>query len=614
MATRIELIDAVGSAALQLQALLRHRESFGEAGDEIEDLVSELRDRLRREELVVAVVGEKKAGKSTFLNAVMGEAILGVAIRECTGTVTRIRRGPRRYRAIREGGVEEGACLEEVAALTDLKTAGVLELELWVPSEVLPADLVLLDTPGVNTDHEENQARAWAAIEKEADGCILLSDLQQALPRSTLDFLERVRQQVPEVYLMLTKVDRAWDNAEDVGGDPAEEVEEARRVGVRRFAEQVGLGTDEVVAWAVAAQSVLDGTRPYFARRFAEDLGELVDRLARDRDLILVRRAARAAEQAIELVDAACDQAEARYSLRAEQLESQRIPDPDAFLEETLAEVDVDEAVDRAVEAMESVWLRELGGWHGRWDDRIAEVGSRRALTALGEDLEQSMPTALEIHAGRALNAGQAVLEEAWSTLATAALGELVERYRLVEAARAGDLGMVDVEGLHQAEVRVGIEGLVGEDRGPRTAFSVGAGLGALGLGLLIGAPVVVPLVLASGAFLAVDRLITPLDSLRKKAAVRLKDSVVEARDEGLAQLRAARPQLESMLRLRLRRQLVEELTRFHEVIDAGVRDHSAAVAVQKARLQDLWRLRHGLQAQREILASGLREPAGSSG
>lgn len=87
------LRDEVSRAADALEALGRHGALLGaEAAEIIERTVSDVRRRLARKDLAVVVVGEKKAGKSTFLNAILGARVLGAAVRECTGTVTLIRR------------------------------------------------------------------------------------------------------------------------------------------------------------------------------------------------------------------------------------------------------------------------------------------------------------------------------------------------------------------------------------------------------------------------------------------------------------------------------------------------------------------------------------------
>ena len=600
MTTPTELEQAVRGTAEALGALLRHEDLLGPDAEALESLVEELRGRVDREGLVVAVIGEQKAGKSTLLNAILGEPVLGVAVRECTGTVTRIRRGPPGYRVVTTEGERMGSDLDRVARLTDQRSAEVLELDLWMPSAVLPDGLVLLDTPGVNTAEARNQERAWRAIEEEADGCLLVTDLQQAMSRSTREFLQRVREHVPEVYLMLTKIDRVWENAEAVDDDPEEEIEAARQVGVRRFARETGARPEEVVAWAVAAKPVLEGTHPEFERRFRRDLQDLVQRLTRDRQRILVSRAAQAARRGVELVDRSSEAAHGRSAERLARLEAQRIPDPEAFREAALAALDLAGPVDEAVTAMRDSWLDGLGDWHRRWDDGIAKSTNRRKLKQLVAAIEEDMATALEIHAGRALNAGQAALEARYDALAAGVMEELTERYRLVDEVRAGALGVVDLQ-LRGIEAEVGLERL-DDDAGPRRAFGVGAGIGVAGLGMLVGAPVVVPLLLAAGAFVAVDQLFTPLSQLQHKAAVKLKGAVIDARNQGLEQLEGRREHMLQALRARLGEQLDAELERFDEVIERCLAEHRAAEAAEATRLAELEALRAALKAHREAL------------
>ncbi len=109
--SRQDLADArlrseVVSAARGLEQLLQHRDLLGaEVSDVITSAVSEVQRRLDRKELAVVVVGEKKAGKSTFLNAILGARVLPTEVRECTATVTFIRRAPRpTYRATLQSG------------------------------------------------------------------------------------------------------------------------------------------------------------------------------------------------------------------------------------------------------------------------------------------------------------------------------------------------------------------------------------------------------------------------------------------------------------------------------------------------------------------------------
>jgi uncharacterized membrane protein len=106
IAADARLRNEVVLAARALTQLLEEREVLGaEVADAIASTVAEVQHRLDRDELAVVVVGEKKAGKSTFLNAILGARVLPTNVRECTGTVTFIQRAPRpTYRATLANG------------------------------------------------------------------------------------------------------------------------------------------------------------------------------------------------------------------------------------------------------------------------------------------------------------------------------------------------------------------------------------------------------------------------------------------------------------------------------------------------------------------------------
>jgi GTP-binding protein EngB required for normal cell division len=95
------MVQQVHQALGDLTALEVHRERLGDATvDHVLETVADLRSRLGRSDVYVCVVGEQKAGKSTLLNAILGMELLGAAVRECTGTVSYLRRGSRLgYRA-----------------------------------------------------------------------------------------------------------------------------------------------------------------------------------------------------------------------------------------------------------------------------------------------------------------------------------------------------------------------------------------------------------------------------------------------------------------------------------------------------------------------------------
>jgi len=141
----------------------------------------------------------------------------------------------------------------------------------------IPAGLVIIDTPGVNTDNEVNRARAWETIRRDADGCIVLSDIQQTVSQSTREFVREVKGYLPHIMLVLTKVDRAIESAEFDGEPVDDQIEEARRVGEARFAAEVGRTPGEILSFAVSAQRALCNDDEVAARRFAQDTATMAE-------------------------------------------------------------------------------------------------------------------------------------------------------------------------------------------------------------------------------------------------------------------------------------------------------------------------------------------------
>ena len=142
-----------------------------------------LRDRLD-EPLRVAVAGRVKAGKSTLLNALVGERLAPTDAGECTRVVTWYQDGPgyqvlatpkqgepRQLRFTRENGVID-------IDLGDLHSDDVTQLEVTWPAQSLRT-MTLVDTPGIGSLTEQASRRTWGLLvpddeETPADAVIYL--------------------------------------------------------------------------------------------------------------------------------------------------------------------------------------------------------------------------------------------------------------------------------------------------------------------------------------------------------------------------------------------------------------------------------------------------------
>jgi hypothetical protein len=102
------LLAEVRAAIITLSALRAHGQELGApVNDAIHAALSLVERRFARAELRVAVVGERKAGKSTFLNALLGARLLGTVEHESNTVIWLRRADAANYRATFEDGKRE---------------------------------------------------------------------------------------------------------------------------------------------------------------------------------------------------------------------------------------------------------------------------------------------------------------------------------------------------------------------------------------------------------------------------------------------------------------------------------------------------------------------------
>ena len=169
------------------------------AGDD--DLRGEIETVIRRldEPLRVAIAGRTKAGKSTLLNALVGERLAATDASECTRIVTWYRHalGYRVDAELRPAGTQALAFRREDGALLidlgELAEATVERIEVGWPARRL-AELTLIDTPGLGSADTDSSARTTEALldedgdrPGEADAVIYL---MRHLHRYDAQFLE----------------------------------------------------------------------------------------------------------------------------------------------------------------------------------------------------------------------------------------------------------------------------------------------------------------------------------------------------------------------------------------------------------------------------------------
>jgi small GTP-binding protein len=178
--------------------------------------------------VTVVVLGEFNHGKSTVVNALLGDEVLPMGITPTTAVITHLVHGPERKvtikpphgkptytidydqmeRAVRESG-EEGEEPEYV--------------EIAYPNEVLSQSLILVDTPGVNDISRQKVEITYGYVPR-ADVILYVLDATQILKRSEVAFIRDrlLKANRDRILFILNKIDA-------LGPEEVREVEQYAR-------------------------------------------------------------------------------------------------------------------------------------------------------------------------------------------------------------------------------------------------------------------------------------------------------------------------------------------------------------------------------------------------
>jgi GTP-binding protein EngB required for normal cell division len=187
------------------------------------DKVENLRERLERSRLQIAVLGQFKRGKSTFINALLGAPVLPSAVVPLTAIATYIQWGAvPRARVQTISGIQE-CTPTDVDKIRDFlfhfiteeanpeNCLGVTQVDVFFPAPVLRNRTVLIDTPGVGSTFLHNTKTALQTL-SESDAVLFVLSADPPISQAEIDYLRRIRKNT-RIFFILNKID--YLNPED---------------------------------------------------------------------------------------------------------------------------------------------------------------------------------------------------------------------------------------------------------------------------------------------------------------------------------------------------------------------------------------------------------------
>ncbi|MDO4833681.1 MAG: dynamin family protein [Bacillota bacterium] len=174
-----------------------------------------LAGKLEKKNVTIAVIGQFKRGKTSMINSILGRKLLPTGIVPITSAVTRIEYAEGETGDTAKVYFLNGLC-EEVPAeslheyISEQENhdneRGVAEVELLTEAAFLKDGLILVDTPGVGSIHENNSKSAYD-FARESDGAIFMLSVDSPVNRIEVDFLKSVRRFAGKFYFTVNKID-----------------------------------------------------------------------------------------------------------------------------------------------------------------------------------------------------------------------------------------------------------------------------------------------------------------------------------------------------------------------------------------------------------------------
>ncbi len=167
----------------------------------------------------VAVLGQFKRGKSSLLNALLGEHILPTGRLPLTGVTTRIGFGKRsatvRYLDGESASIDPCNLARFVTEQHNPRNIlGVERVDVTLPNPILE-DLLLIDTPGIGSTFAHN-TKAAQEESGRVDLAIVVTGPEPPITGEEVAFLRDVQGLAERVIVVLAKIDLVPDAADDV--------------------------------------------------------------------------------------------------------------------------------------------------------------------------------------------------------------------------------------------------------------------------------------------------------------------------------------------------------------------------------------------------------------
>jgi small GTP-binding protein len=222
-------------------------------------------EKLRENRFNLVILGAFKRGKSSLINALLGEAILPTAIIPLTSVVTILGYGESLaidvlFRDGHKHRISSGELVDFITEKGNPKNQkGVQEVEISYPSPYLQDGVRIIDTPGVGSVYSHNTEVAYNYL-PQVDAAVFVVTVDPPLSAAEQEFLKDIREYVHKLFFVLNKIDYVAESERDEAMEFTTEV------------LKENLETEQVKIFPVSAKLALEGKNNGHSELLAQSL------------------------------------------------------------------------------------------------------------------------------------------------------------------------------------------------------------------------------------------------------------------------------------------------------------------------------------------------------
>lgn len=183
--------------------------------DQLKVEINAITEKLKSDNIKILILGEFSTGKSTFVNALLGNQILPVSVMPTTAAITIVKYSSEKKAIVyfSDNDKSKEININELENYTtslskekDEMAKKIKKVEVFYPLEYCKNGVEIIDTPGLNSVNEYHEYITYSHLHQGHVGIFLLN-ARQPLSKSERKFLSDVTKDINKIKFVVNMID-----------------------------------------------------------------------------------------------------------------------------------------------------------------------------------------------------------------------------------------------------------------------------------------------------------------------------------------------------------------------------------------------------------------------